>query len=470
MATPLDIASTVFWLRTDEDVYSDAGTTPASDGGAVQEWHDQETASNPGDASMGTASRQPTYRATGGPGTNSEPGIEFDGVDDILNFANQAGLTAFTACFALNKSSELGIVFAATSLTNNYILFEGSAVTFNFNDDTNTKATGSATNGDHLWTFIYDGSTITVRKNKAAYGSTTISGKTFNFGRIGDNRNSNSFELTGVLGDVVICNAALSGQDLTDLEDYVYETFYGAGRPADGGGSTTELSGALTLRSLSLSGTAEREAALSASLTLASLAASGQLDREADLSGSLSLGSLAASGELAGSNQLQGALTLGRLSLSGQLDREAQLTAALTLGQLAIDGQAAREADLTGSLALGNLGISGTIGTPTLSLSGALTLGPMQTQGTANVVAALQASLTLGQLGAGGTVSREAAAQAALTLGQLQVQGLIGEQPIMTTLEAVLGDTMTLEATLTDVFTLDTTLSNVITLETTLSD
>lgn len=71
-------------------VYSDAGTTPAPDAGAVQQWND--LSGNGHHVSQATAGARPTYRAAV-ESLNGLPGVEFDG-GDWLQRSVSGGLVA----------------------------------------------------------------------------------------------------------------------------------------------------------------------------------------------------------------------------------------------------------------------------------------------------------------------------------------------------------------------------------------
>ncbi len=82
------------WLRADANVYSDAGTTLATDGSSVWQWNDQS--GNGNNAAQVTASRQPVYN-TGI--VNSLPALNFNGSRYIdagsLGISGSGGFTYF---------------------------------------------------------------------------------------------------------------------------------------------------------------------------------------------------------------------------------------------------------------------------------------------------------------------------------------------------------------------------------------
>ncbi|MBL7891275.1 MAG: T9SS type A sorting domain-containing protein, partial [Bacteroidia bacterium] len=62
------------WVKADSKVYSDAGTTPASNGSTVQQWNDMS--GNANNVSQGTAGNRPTYKTNK---VNGKPALQFTG-------------------------------------------------------------------------------------------------------------------------------------------------------------------------------------------------------------------------------------------------------------------------------------------------------------------------------------------------------------------------------------------------------
>jgi hypothetical protein len=85
--SPSDISGLKFWFKASTGVYSDAGTTPAVNGGPVQQWNDQSGGNH--HATQATGSSQPLKDATT---INGRPSILFDGVDDSLGLGNLTAL------------------------------------------------------------------------------------------------------------------------------------------------------------------------------------------------------------------------------------------------------------------------------------------------------------------------------------------------------------------------------------------
>ena len=68
-----DASTNKIWLTANDSAYSDAGTTPSTNGGSIQEWHDRS--GNGNDATQTTAGSQPTL-VTGS--MNGQSVVSFD--------------------------------------------------------------------------------------------------------------------------------------------------------------------------------------------------------------------------------------------------------------------------------------------------------------------------------------------------------------------------------------------------------
>jgi hypothetical protein len=97
---PTDISGLKLWLKAD--------SLSLSDGDAVASWTDSSGNSNA--ASQGTAANKPTYKASI---INSLPVVRFDGSNDYLTIARNAGLEP-TACtiFAVVRASSSPSAFS----------------------------------------------------------------------------------------------------------------------------------------------------------------------------------------------------------------------------------------------------------------------------------------------------------------------------------------------------------------------
>lgn len=88
------------WLRADKGIYSDAGTTPATNGQRIQQWNDQS--GNGLNATQGTLANRPVFTTTG---FNSFPGISFSTAPTFLNAALNISASALPNITVITVSS-----------------------------------------------------------------------------------------------------------------------------------------------------------------------------------------------------------------------------------------------------------------------------------------------------------------------------------------------------------------------------
>ncbi len=84
-------ASFEAWWHADSAVFSDAGTTPSTDGGNIGQWNDLSGSAQNHPASVVSASYAPTYNLSTSL-VNGMPAIDFTGSDSLLTVANETGL------------------------------------------------------------------------------------------------------------------------------------------------------------------------------------------------------------------------------------------------------------------------------------------------------------------------------------------------------------------------------------------
>lgn len=110
---PSSVAGYLFEYRSDQSIYSDAGTTPVTNGGTVQQWND--ISGNNHHISQATSSKRPVYN-TGQ--INGKPGVTFDGVDDFLK-----------ATFTFTRPNTIYMVCKNITMTINDLLCDGATQT-----------------------------------------------------------------------------------------------------------------------------------------------------------------------------------------------------------------------------------------------------------------------------------------------------------------------------------------------------
>jgi hypothetical protein len=105
---PTDIAGLQFDLDPDTGMYSDAGTTLATNGGSIQQANDQSGLLH--HASQATSGKRPLWRTNI---VNGHAVVEFDGVDDYLK----------TASFTLNQPETIFLVVKQLASSSNFHYF-----------------------------------------------------------------------------------------------------------------------------------------------------------------------------------------------------------------------------------------------------------------------------------------------------------------------------------------------------------
>lgn len=99
--TPKDLPSLVAWYVATAGVYSDAGTTLATDGQTVQQWNDQS--GNGNNISQATSGKRPTYNAAG---FNSKQTVTFAAasLQQMASGANAVGFNSNAmSCFVVGQ-------------------------------------------------------------------------------------------------------------------------------------------------------------------------------------------------------------------------------------------------------------------------------------------------------------------------------------------------------------------------------
>lgn len=88
----------LLWLDAGYEVYTDAGTTKATNGQTVQQWNSKAVSLN---ASQSTAASRPIYFASV---ANGRPGILFDASDDFMSFSQITTSSAYLIAYVATNS------------------------------------------------------------------------------------------------------------------------------------------------------------------------------------------------------------------------------------------------------------------------------------------------------------------------------------------------------------------------------
>jgi hypothetical protein len=205
----------VLWLKADEGVYNDAGTTLATNGQTVQQWND--FSGNSYHASQATSGSRPAFN-TGS--LNGLPGIAFD--SKFMTVANNADL-------ALNADSSIFVVIQGAFMDSNVMsiiskdnnasagayLYYLTTIAGGFpNIDRPFIAAGTKANntaGTSLIAAIISGSTVSYYRNGASDGvqslvTGTATTKDLMIGAFG---NGSQNVLKATLHEIVLFKSAL---------------------------------------------------------------------------------------------------------------------------------------------------------------------------------------------------------------------------------------------------------------------
>lgn len=230
--TPADLGSAlVAWYIADTGVYSDAGTTPATNGQNVAQWNDQS--GNGYHLSEPSAGGGPTYNTTG---FNSRPTLSFDKsaaeyLETDTNAVTLGGgaLSVFIVCQLASQTTN-GRLAAYISVGGGTDFGEpGNCILiFNLNGTDNISAyqnndqkanTAISQDTNYRLGSIYDGSDQTMYVNNVA-GTSEASVQTFGAtGTLYVGGNALG-QWDGPVSEVVFTNAGLDSSTRTLLDDY----------------------------------------------------------------------------------------------------------------------------------------------------------------------------------------------------------------------------------------------------------
>ena len=181
----------VLWLKADQGTFSNAGATPSTAGGAVQQWNDQS--GNSKNAIQLTAGFKPTWQTNA---MNGLPAVRFDGNDDgILSAAitTSSTVTFFSVVriSTLSKSnpgilqgSPTGLGYSVNPPDKSIGMWVNTAsqriwgrgIQTSTAQRNITQVTALATNTTYIATNRYDGANINQYVNNAISGTVTYDG------------------------------------------------------------------------------------------------------------------------------------------------------------------------------------------------------------------------------------------------------------------------------------------------------
>ena len=243
--TPATLTGLVAWYKADTQIYSDAGTTPVTDGGLVQQWNDQS--GNGVTLTQGTAAKKPTFRATG---LNTNPAVQF-----AINAGNIVSI--LSSAEALSFSSSAASMWAAikpvndasggsnpriASMThsghqdfNSVDSFEmdvspGTAITTLNATFDSADSTASVSSGNNYRVgMTITGTTVTAYLNGTAQtsanaaGSASLSTGTLELGAA--SALGGSTQLFGYIGEIFFTKNVPSANDISNIDAYFRTRF-----------------------------------------------------------------------------------------------------------------------------------------------------------------------------------------------------------------------------------------------------
>jgi len=214
------------WLKSDDGVYIDAGTTVATSGGAVQQWNTQL---NTDHATQTSSTGKPIYKeGSDVENMNYHPGLVFDGNNDELHFPSRLGVTGtnnFTVLVA-GKPQSTGtkrIFGPASSGSNAYeidinpataVQTQVANIAIGTKNDiaVNESFFAYTSRGGNLFSAASNGETPVTNTNTKNFTST-------NNYDLGSSYNTNP-DFHGSMGEFVVYSDTLGATDLHKVQSY----------------------------------------------------------------------------------------------------------------------------------------------------------------------------------------------------------------------------------------------------------
>ncbi len=220
---PDSISDLELWLKADEGVYSDDGSTLAGNDDTVQEWHDQS--GNGRNVEQATAGRRPTLKTNV---FNGRPALHFDG--DLMKTISgkQDTLTQPNTVFAVAKLDAVDDDFR--------FIFDGF-------DDTGRNTVGQF-EGTQKWYFFAgtNVSTVDSTANKSIFSALFSGANSYlriNGSQDDGNAGTNSFKLitigdrfalditpwVGHIAEIIVYDKQLSSDEIAQVEGYLSDKY-----------------------------------------------------------------------------------------------------------------------------------------------------------------------------------------------------------------------------------------------------
>lgn len=218
--SPDDVSGLLVWFKADSGVFSDAGSTPATNGDTVQQWNDQS--GNAIHSSQATSGSRPTYRTNQ---INGLPAIDF-ATSKWMAFTEQS-LTDFSI-FVVAKQGSVSttktIIGGTDNTTKINLRFESFAVR---NSQHTIQSFEEAPTTDYVQICVNHsesaGGTTTLRVDECQTGTPDTGTATLGVSHLGARLNSGTATefLNGLIAEVIIYNTSLSATDRAAIEAYL---------------------------------------------------------------------------------------------------------------------------------------------------------------------------------------------------------------------------------------------------------
>lgn len=229
--------SNVLWLKADLGTFSDAGVTPSTAGGSVQQWNDQS--GNSKHAIQLTATNKPTFQTNI---FNGLPSIRFDGIDDGILSAGLSTNSQLTTFITLNyitlpvsksnpgilQGSPTGLGYSTTpgnksigmwvNRTNQRIWGRGIQTDNSLRNI--TQVTALAANTGYITTNRYDGTNINQYVNNSIAGTITYNGTLNSWTDVAiGTQGTETWD--GNISEVIIYNISLNDAQKNIVDNYL---------------------------------------------------------------------------------------------------------------------------------------------------------------------------------------------------------------------------------------------------------
>lgn len=218
--TPASLTGLQLWLKADTGVYSDLGSTPATNGGSVEQWNDQS--GNANNITQTTSFNRPVYT------TGSINGLPTVGCvtshGSVLNLSSTIALTGPFTLYVIGSRSGSTIwppLGLSSSGSTTCVIYLDDKLYFVVDSLGNVNAAVTVS-GAFAVRIRRDGSDVV----KVAYTGTveftlgTISGTTTVGQVLGSTGSSQFGDNSDLFGEIVLCNTATSGADDTSMSTY----------------------------------------------------------------------------------------------------------------------------------------------------------------------------------------------------------------------------------------------------------